>query len=108
MIQLGPEWSALFAEYAEQHADPRNQACHAVGIPLIAASFPVGATIVGLPLAAGMFATGWAFQLLGHYFEGKPPALLEDKRMTLIGLLWWLKKAGVSVQITADKSAPTA
>ena len=27
--------SVLFAEYAAYHADPRNRACHAVGIPLI-------------------------------------------------------------------------
>ena len=27
--------AALFSEYASYHADPRNRACHAIGIPLI-------------------------------------------------------------------------
>jgi uncharacterized membrane protein YGL010W len=93
-LRLDAEWSALFASYEEQHQDARNQACHKVGIPLIAASLPVGATVVGLPLAAGMFTVGWAFQLIGHWFEGKPPAFVSDKRQTIVGLLWWMKKVG--------------
>ncbi len=71
--------------YSDDHADPRNQACHRVGIPLIAASFPVGATIIGLPLAAGMFTVGWGFQFVGHYFEGKKPSFVDDKRDLIIG-----------------------
>ena len=101
MIRLGREWSELFRSYGEQHADPRNQACHTIGIPLIAASIPIGATIVGLPLAASMFTVGWGFQFLGHYFEGKPPALVADKRQTVMGLIWWLKKVGVEVRLTS-------
>ncbi len=99
MIRLNAEWSQLFATYAEEHQDPRNQACHRIGIPLIAASLPIGATIVGLPLAAAMFTTGWGFQFVGHYFEGKPPSLLKDKRMTVVGLLWCLKKSGMNIEV---------
>jgi uncharacterized membrane protein YGL010W len=99
MIRLNAEWSQLFATYAEEHQDPRNQACHRIGIPLIAASLPIGATVVGLPLAAAMFTTGWGFQFLGHYFEGKPPSLLKDKRMSVVGLLWCLKKSGVAIEV---------
>ncbi|MGH7272108.1 MAG: hypothetical protein ACREJ3_16885, partial [Polyangiaceae bacterium] len=58
VMKLNREWGALMTAYERDHADPRNQACHSIGIPLIAASFPVGATVVGLPLAAGMFTTG--------------------------------------------------
>ena len=87
--------------YEEQHADPRNQACHRVGIPLIAASFPVGATIVGLPLAASMFSVGWGFQFLGHYYEGKKPSFVDDKRNFVVGLLWWLKKSGLPIELAA-------
>jgi uncharacterized membrane protein YGL010W len=100
MIQLNPEWTDLMLRYDEQHADPRNRACHRVGIPLIAASFPVGATVVGLPLAAGMFTVGWAFQFVGHAFEGKKPAFVDDKRNFIVGLLWWLKKSGVGIELT--------
>jgi uncharacterized membrane protein YGL010W len=99
MIRLNAEWTDLMRKYEADHSDPRNQACHRVGIPLIAASLPVGATIVGLPLAAAMFTTGWTFQFLGHYFEGKKPSFVDDKRNLLVGLLWWMKKSGVPVQL---------
>jgi len=104
MIQLDAEWTDLMRKYEEQHADPRNQACHRVGIPLIAASLPLGATVVGLPLAAGMFTVGWGFQFLGHLFEGKKPAFVDDRRNLVVGLLWWLKKSGVRVEL-AEASA---
>ena len=85
--------------YEKDHTDPRNQACHAVGIPLIAASIPIGATLVGLPLAATMFTIGTGFQFPGHAFEGKPPSFMRDRRNTLIGLLWWMKKIGVPIEV---------
>lgn len=94
MLKLNEEWTELMRRYAEDHSDPRNQACHKVGIPLIAASVPVGATIIGLPLAAAMFTTGWTFQFVGHAFEGKKPSFVDDKRNLLVGLLWWFEKVG--------------
>ena len=104
-MQLGREWSKLMTQYEADHTDPLNQACHKVGIPLIAASIPVGATVVGLPLAAGMFSVGWTFQFVGHYFEGKKPSFVEDRRMLLVGLLWWLKKTGANIELQGA-SAP--
>jgi uncharacterized membrane protein YGL010W len=95
-MQLSAEWSELLRQYKNDHQNPVNQKCHAVGIPLIAASIPVGMTVVGLPLAASMFTVGWAFQFIGHAFEGKKPSFVEDKRMTIVGLLWWAEKAGIS------------
>jgi uncharacterized membrane protein YGL010W len=102
MITLDAEWTDLMKRYEQDHADPRNQACHRVGIPLIAASFPVGATVVGLPLAATMFTVGWGFQFVGHVFEGKQPSFVNDKRNLLVGLLWWLKKSGMNVELAAS------
>jgi uncharacterized membrane protein YGL010W len=92
-MKLNADWSDLFARYKLDHQNPVNQACHTVGIPLIAASIPVGATVLGLPLAAGMFSVGWAFQFAGHAFEGKKPSFLSDKRSLLVGLLWWAEKS---------------
>lgn len=94
-MRLGPVWSDCLARYKLDHQDPRNQACHKVGIPLIAASIPIGATIVGLPLAATMFTVGWGFQFAGHVFEGKKPSFIDDKRSIVIGALWWAEKAGI-------------
>jgi uncharacterized membrane protein YGL010W len=101
MIRLNDEWTTLMKNYEADHTDPRNQACHKVGIPLIAASLPVGATIVGLPAAAAMFTTGWAFQFVGHLFEGKKPSFVEDRRYLVVGLLWWLKKTGAPIELAA-------
>ena len=100
-MKLNAEWSRLMEAYDEQHQDPRNQTCHKIGIPLIAASIPVGATVIGLPLAVGMFTTGWGFQFVGHWFEQKPPSFIGDKRNLLVGLLWWFKKSGAAIELTA-------
>jgi uncharacterized membrane protein YGL010W len=92
---LNEEWTRLLDDYKSQHKDPRNQACHRIGIPMILASIPVGATIVGLPLAAGLFTVGWGIQFLGHAFEGNSPAFFGDRRQLVVGAIWWLEKSGV-------------
>lgn len=96
-IELNEEWSQLMAQYKEDHQDPRNQFCHSIGIPMIAASIPVGATIVGLPLAVPMFTVGWGFQFVGHMFEGKKPSFVDDKRQLFVGLAWWSQKVGLKI-----------
>jgi uncharacterized membrane protein YGL010W len=97
MIRLNESWTKTLRQYKNDHQDPRNQACHKIGIPLIVASLPVGATILGLPLAAAMFTTGWGFQFAGHYLEGKKPSFIDDKRSLVIGVLWCLEKYGLRV-----------
>lgn len=100
MIRLSEEWSGLLEGYKNEHRDPRNQACHRIGIPMILASFPTAATIVGLPVAAGLFTVGWGFQFLGHHFEGNDPAFFSDRRNLAVGVLWWLQKSGVPIETT--------
>jgi len=97
MLRLNAEWTRLLHKYQQDHQDPRNQKLHQIGIPLIAGSIPVGATLVGLPLAAAMFTVGWGFQFAGHAFEGKKPSFVDDKRSLVIGLLWCLEKYGIRV-----------
>jgi len=100
LVRLGREWSHLMEKYSADHQHPVNQACHAVGIPLIAGSIPLAATVIGLPLAVPMFSVGWTFQLVGHLFEGKKPAFLTDRRHHIVGLLWWAKKRGLAIETT--------
>lgn len=102
-MQLGAEWSQQMKNYEADHTDPLNQACHKVGIPLIAASIPIGATVVGLPLAATMFSVGWTFQFVGHAIEGKKPSFVGDRRYLVVGLLWWLKKNGANIELQAER-----
>lgn len=98
MFTLDAEWTQLLHDYREAHRDPRNQACHRVGIPMIMASIPIGATVVGLPLAASLFTVGWGFQFLGHHFEGNDPAFFGDRRNLLVGAIWWMQKMGAPIQ----------
>jgi uncharacterized membrane protein YGL010W len=93
-MKLSPTCSRLLASYKLDHAHPKNRACHKVGIPLIAASIPLAATVVGFPLAAGLFTVGWGFQFAGHLFEGKKPSFFEDQRAFLVGLMWWAEEMG--------------
>jgi uncharacterized membrane protein YGL010W len=45
--------------------------------------FAAQSTAVWLGWGVGLFVVGWAFQFVGHYYEGKKPAFVDD----LIGLL---------------------
>lgn len=97
LLTLNQSWSEAFEKYRSDHQDPRNQAMHKIGIPLILASIPVGMTVVGLPLAAALFTTGWTFQFIGHAFEGKKPSFVDDKRSFVIGALWCFEKYGMKL-----------
>src|ERR1041385_4793636 len=89
-------WDDWVAQYAASHQHPVNRACHTVGIPLIAIS------ILLVPLTiwrsgswvwpVALFVIGWAFQFIGHAFEGKPPEFFKDWRFLFVGLRWWLAK----------------
>ncbi|RYZ94720.1 MAG: DUF962 domain-containing protein [Moraxellaceae bacterium] len=37
-VTLNAEWTRLLSSYKADHQNPRNQFCHKIGIPLIAAS----------------------------------------------------------------------
>jgi uncharacterized membrane protein YGL010W len=104
-VVLNEEWTKLMESYRADHQDPRNQLCHSIGIPMIMASLPIGATLIGLPLAAGLFTVGWGFQFVGHAFEGKKPSFVEDKRSLLVGAMWWSQKVGLDLVRTTDEDA---
>lgn len=99
-IRLNENWSALMRQYRADHRDPRNQFCHSIGIPLIVTSLPLGASVVGLPLAVPLFVVGWGFQFTGHFFEHKKPSFFEDPRQLLIGVMWWAQKMGLKLVAT--------
>ena len=92
----GRSWDEWIARYATSHQNPVNRVCHTIGIPLIALSLPlfiVALFVRGvwlIPLA--MFVVGWAFQFIGHAFEGKAPEFFHDWRFLFVGLRWWFAK----------------
>src|SRR5919199_2379613 len=87
------EW---IAQYAESHQHPVNRFCHTIGIPMIALSVVLFIAAIFVralwPVALVLFAVGWIFQFVGHYYERKPPEFLRDWRFLFVGLRWWFAK----------------
>ena len=47
--------------------------------------FAVQSTMVWLTWGIGLFVVGWVFQFVGHYYEGKKPAFVDDIMGLAIG-----------------------
>src|SRR5262245_59318781 len=90
----GKTWSEWIEQYAESHQHPVNRFCHTIGIPIIALSLPLFVAAIFARgfwiVPAVLFVTGWVFQFIGHWVEGKPPEFFKDWRFLFVGLRWWL------------------
>ncbi len=49
---------------------------------------------VWLSWGVGLFVIGWIIQFIGHYFEGRKPAFVDDAIGLLIGPLFVFAEAG--------------
>lgn len=64
----------------------------------LAANLAVAQALAALPTAVwlgwgvGLFLVGWAIQFLGHHFEGRKPAFVDDIMGLLIGPLFLVVK----------------
>jgi len=45
-------------------------------------------TLVWLSAGVGLFVVGWAIQFVGHYYEGRKPAFVDDVSGLIIGPLF--------------------
>ncbi len=45
-------------------------------------------TLVWLASGIGMFVVGWAIQFVGHYYEGRKPAFVDDVMGLIVGPLF--------------------
>tara|TARA_A100001391_G_scaffold46046_2_gene27209 strand:- start:87794 stop:88291 length:498 start_codon:yes stop_codon:yes gene_type:complete len=50
----------------------------------------------------GLFVLGWALQFLGHYFEGRKPAFLDDLRSLLTGPLFVIAEAAFALGMCGE------
>ncbi len=75
----------------------------AVMAVLLAASLWLGAqvaamsTVGWLLVAAGLFVLGWIVQFIGHGFEGKKPAFVDDLVGLLMGPLFIVAEVGFAL-----------
>jgi uncharacterized membrane protein YGL010W len=62
---------------------------------LVLAALPLGqlGTLAWLAWSLGIFVVGWALQFLGHYYEGRKPAFVDDLRGLLVGPMFVVAEA---------------
>jgi uncharacterized membrane protein YGL010W len=70
----------------------------------LAASQWLAAQSTGLWLGwgVGLFVLGWAIQFLGHYYEGKKPAFVDDLMGLLVGPLFLVAEAAFHFNMRTD------
>lgn len=65
-----------------------------------------GIAVLPLPLwaatAGGLFVGGWALQFLGHYFEGKKPAFMDDLKGLLDGPIFLVAEAAFALGLSPE------
>ena len=59
-------------------------------------------TTVWLGTGIGMFVVGWVFQLVGHVYEGKKPAFVDDLAGLIIGPLFVVAEVGFAIGMRAE------
>jgi uncharacterized membrane protein YGL010W len=78
------------------------------------ASLVAGIAIADLPLRSwlavsiGLFVVGWIFQAVGHVFEGRKPAFVDDLIGLLVGPLFIVAEVAVAAGLRSDVRASIA
>jgi len=78
---------------------------------VLGASCAAGNAIAAMPFplwagtAGGLFIGGWALQFVGHLFEGKKPAFMDDIKGLLDGPLFLMAEAAFAVGFAPELQA---
>ncbi len=67
--------------------------------------FAAQSTTVWLASGVGLFVLGWAIQFLGHYYEGKKLAFVDDLVGLLVGPLFLTAEAAFYLHLRLDVKA---
>lgn len=59
-------------------------------------------TSVWLSSGLGMFVVGWVIQFVGHYYEGRKPAFVDDLTGLIIGPLFVVVEAGFLLGLRSE------
>ncbi len=71
----------------------------------LAAFFAAQSTSTWLGAGLGLFVVGWVIQLVGHYYEGKKPAFVDDLVGLLVGPLFVTAEAGFALGLRDELRA---
>ncbi len=63
------------------------------------AALPTGAWLAA---GAGLFVAGWVIQFVGHYYEGRKPAFVDDLAGLLIGPLFLVAETAFACGLATD------
>ena len=78
---------------------------------VLGATCAAGTAIAALPApawaatTASLLVGGWALQFLGHYFEGRKPAFLDDLQSTLDGPLFLVAEVAFALGLSSELRA---
>lgn len=62
----------------------------------------VQSTLVWLGSGLGMFVAGWVIQFVGHYYEGRKPAFVDDLTGLIVGPLFVVVEAGFLLGLRSE------
>lgn len=72
------------------------------------------ATSTWLGAGIGLFVVGWVFQFVGHYYEGRKPAFVDDLVGLIVGPLFVVAEVAFALglrtevrQVVEERSGPT-
>lgn len=65
-----------------------------IGFAFLSSFLAGQSTLVWLIASAALFIVGWVIQFIGHYYEGKKPAFVDDLVGLLIGPLFVTAEVG--------------
>ena len=68
----------------------------------IGAQLASGSTALWLGTGLGLFVVGWVFQLVGHVWEGRKPAFVDDLIGLLVGPLFIVAELGFALGLRTD------
>jgi uncharacterized membrane protein YGL010W len=57
-------------------------------------------TLLWLTIGIGLFVVGWAIQFLGHHYEGRKPAFVDDLVGLLIGPLFLVAEVAFALNLS--------
>jgi uncharacterized membrane protein YGL010W len=66
------------------------------------AGLAVGGTALWLSAGLGLFVAGWIIQFVGHFYEGRKPAFVDDIMGLMIGPLFVVAEAAFLLGLRQD------